>query len=151
MDKPFQRLGSSSNTQVGNDFELVARKFFAKQGVNLQSKYTVDVGVGNLKKPHVFDLGSGQAKWLVECKCHRWTTGHNVPSAKLTVWNEAMYYFHGAPSDYKKILFVLRDLRKGNGESLATYYLRTYAHMIPAGVNIWEYDENKGVGAPVGI
>ena len=69
----------------------------------------------------------------------------------MTVWNEAMFYFHGAPSDYKKVLFVLRDLRKGTGESLATYYLRTYAHMVPAGVEIWEYDEKTGAGTRVGI
>lgn len=37
-----------------------------------------------------------------------------------------MYYFHVAPEDYRKIMFVLKDLRHGNGESLAHYYLRTY-------------------------
>lgn len=151
MGKPFQRLGSKSNTQVGNDFELVAQRFFATQGVSLRLKHSVEVGIGTTKKIHAFDLGCGTAKWLVECKSHRWTTGHNVPSAKMTVWNEAMYYFHGAPLDYKKVLFVLRDLRNGTGESLATYYLRTYAHLIPPGVEIWEYDENEGVGTRVDI
>lgn len=150
MEIPFQRLGSKSNTQVGNDFERVAQEFYTKQGIILKPKHTVEVGVGATKKLHAFDLGCGTAKWLVECKSHRWTTGHNVPSAKMTVWNEAMYYFHGAPPDYRKILFVLRDLRKGTGESLATYYLRTYAHLIPAGVEIWEYDEKEGVGIRVG-
>lgn len=151
MEKPFQRIGSKSNTQVGIDFELAAKQFFAKQGVSLQLKHTVEVGVGAAKKRHAFDLGCASAKWLVECKSHRWTSGHNVPSAKMTTWNEAMYYFHGAPLEYRKILFVLRDLRKGTGESLATYYIRTYAHLIPGGVEIWEYDENEGVGTRVGI
>jgi len=52
-----------------------------------------------------------------------------------------MYYFYSAPLEYQKILFVLRDLRQGNGESLANYYVRTYGHLIPLGVELWEYDE----------
>jgi hypothetical protein len=141
MDKPFQRVGSNSNAQVGNDFELAAKAFFAQAGLVLQRNHTVQIGIGYAKKPHAFDLGCADQKVLVECKSHRWTLGHNIPSAKLTVWNEAMYYFHAAPPDYRKILFVLRDLRRGTGESLATYYTRTYAHLIPPGVEVWEYDE----------
>jgi hypothetical protein len=87
---------------------------------------------------------------IVECKSHRWTSGHNIPSAKLTVWNEAMYYFHAAPSEYKKILFVLRDLRRGTGESLAHYYVRTFGHLIPSGVEVWEYDEASHAAHIVG-
>lgn len=141
MDKPFQRVGSISNAQVGNDFELLVQRFLAAGGIELERNHSVYVGVSELRKPHAFDLGCATKKWLVECKSHRWTSGHNVPSAKLTVWNEAMYYFHAAPTDYKKVLFVLKDLRRGTGESLATYYLRTYEHLVPAGVEIWEYDE----------
>lgn len=144
-DKPFQRIGSESNAQVGREFENIAQRFFAGRGVNLQQCHFVDVGIGNNKKKHAFDLGCSTQKWLVECKSHRWTSGHNVPSAKLTVWNEAMYYFHAAPSEYKKVLFVLKDLRRGTGESLAGYYLRTYSHLIPSGVEFWEYDETVGV------
>jgi len=144
MNKPFQRIGSISNSQVGKDFELVAQKFFALSGCNLERGVEVDIGVGrNNKKKHEFDLGCTTQKILVECKSHRWTAGHNIPSAKLTVWNEAMYYFFVAPLEYRKILFVLRDLRQGTGESLAKYYLRTYIHLIPEGVEIWEYDETR--------
>jgi hypothetical protein len=42
-------------------------------------------------------------------------------------------------------LFVLKDLRRGTGESLAGYYLRTFSHLIPSGVEFWEYDETVGV------
>ena len=52
-----------------------------------------------------------------------------------------MYYFHTAPEGYRKILFVLRDLRRGTGESLCSYYMRTYSHLIPDDVEFWEYDE----------
>lgn len=150
MDKPFRRLGSKSNAHVGRDFELVAQKFFALQNIHLQMHHVVKVGIGTVKNDHAFDLGCSEHKLLVECKSHRWTTGHNIPSAKLTVWNEAMYYFHAAPTDYKKILFVLKDLRRGSGESLATYYLRTHGHLVSADVELWEYDEKNGGASRVG-
>jgi hypothetical protein len=148
-DKPFQRVGSESNSQVGRDFELCAQRFFLRQGLELFPKYCVEVGVGAAKKLHAFDLGSLEQKVIVECKSHRWTAGHNVPSAKITVWNEAMYYFHIAPHEYRKIMFVLKSLRRGDGESLVHYYLRTYDHLIPEGVEFWEYDETVDLATQV--
>jgi hypothetical protein len=62
----------------------------------------------------------------------------------MTVWNEAMYYFHLAPSDHRKILFVLHDRRKVGGESLLAYYRRTYSHLIPDGVEFMAWDEVTG-------
>jgi hypothetical protein len=67
-----------------------------------------------------------------------------VPSAKMTVWNEAMYYFHLAPQEYKKILFVLNDIHQKKNESLLSYYKKTYAHLIPDGVEFIEWDEASG-------
>ncbi|MDZ4245919.1 MAG: hypothetical protein U1D67_02245, partial [Dehalococcoidia bacterium] len=90
----FQRIGSVSNAHVGRDFELVAKKYFQQHGIMLVANYAVPVGVGSQKKNHQFDLGSAEPPVVVECKSHRWTTGGNIPSAKITVWNEAMYYFH---------------------------------------------------------
>ena len=150
MDRPFQRVGAKSNAHVGREFELIAQRFFALQDVHLQLGHVVDVGVHAEKKPHSFDLGCSSQKILVECKSHRWTAGHNIPSAKVTVWNEAMYYFHVAPPGYRKIMFVLKDLRRGNGESLTSYYLRCYGHLVPTDVEFWEYDESTGAAIPVG-
>ncbi|MGZ8258711.1 MAG: hypothetical protein ACXWTR_05995 [Methylotenera sp.] len=90
-------------------------------------------------------MGSGSQKILVECKSHRWTVGGNVPSAKLTVWNEAMYYFLTAPNEYRKIMFVLHDFSVRRKLSLAKYYLNTFPHLIPVGVEFWEYDETKNI------
>jgi len=143
MSKPFQRIGSVSNAHVGSDFERVALAFFAKRGIGLSRNFPVELGLSE-KKMHVFDLGSSPQKILVECKSHRWTTGARVPSAKMTVWNETMYYFHLAPPDYKKILFVLHDKRDKVGESLLAYYRRTYSHLIPPGVEFMEWDETTG-------
>ncbi|MCP3447346.1 hypothetical protein [Bradyrhizobium sp. CCGUVB14] len=140
----FQRVGSVSNAHAGNDFEAAALAFFGTQGVALTKNFAVPVGVGETKKLHRFDLGSESPPVLVECKSHTWTQGGNMPSAKMTVWNEAMYYFHVAPASYRKIFFVLKHYRRE--QSLAAYYLKTHGHLVPAEVEIWEYDPESGTG-----
>jgi len=143
IDKPFQRIGSKSNAQAGRDFEIAAQKFFASKGLILERGVKIPIGVKSLTKDHSFDLGCLIQKVIVECKSHKWTSGGNIPSAKLTVWNEAMYYFIAAPKDYRKIMFVLRDYNPNRPETLAEYYMRTYKHLIPGDVEFWEYDEEK--------
>jgi hypothetical protein len=140
----FQRIGASSNTQVGIDFERLAVFALEAAGLKVQPRFSVPVGVGDLKKQHAFDFGSSEPPILIECKCHRWTRpGDNAPSAKLTVWNEAMYYFSIAPSGYRCILFVLRDYSATRGQTLAEYYLTRYRHLVPRNVEIWEFDEAR--------
>jgi len=140
----FQRVGSVSNACVGRDFESAAQKHFQKQKVLLGSNFSILVGVTAEKKNRQFDLGSQDPPVLVECKSHRWTAGGNVPSAKITMWNEAMYYFHLAPPRFRKVLFVLRDYSEKRQESLAAYYMRRYSHLIPKDVEILEYDDKTG-------
>lgn len=137
----FQRIGSQSNTQVGRDFEDAAVAALKAAGVDVQKRFAASVGVGALRKRHRFDLGSADPPILVECKSHRWTSGGNVPSAKLTVWNEAMYYFAIAPLGFRKIFFVLRDYSDSRKITLADHYLARYRHMVPEDVEFWEYDE----------
>jgi hypothetical protein len=143
MNKPFQRKGADSNTQVGRDFEAKAQDFFAKQGMFLTPGVSVEIGI-NGRKTHNFDLGDLNSRVLVECKAHTWTEGGNVPSAKMTTWNQAMFFFHASPPDYRKILFVRRDFSIKRNETLAEYYFRTYHHLIPGTVELWEFDEDKG-------
>lgn len=135
----FQRVGSVSNAHAGSDFETQALSFFLKQGISLTKNFSVPVGIGDAKKAHRFDLGSEDPPVLVECKSHTWTQGGNMPSAKMTVWNEAMFYFHAAPVSYRKILFVLKHNRREI--SLAAYYLKTHVHIAPSGVEVWEFDQ----------
>jgi len=142
MSKSFQRVGSKSNAQVGKDFEVTAKKFFQGKGLSLELNIKIPVGVEDIKKDHAFDLGCLEKKVIVECKSHKWTSGANVPSVKLTVWNEAMYYFMATPSGYRKIMFVLYDYSEKRQETLAQYYLRTYNHLIPSDVEFWEYHES---------
>ena len=136
----FQRVGSVSNAHVGSEFERLAVDALAKAGICVEPHFLIDVGISSIKKPHKFDLGTASPPTLVECKSHRWTAGSNVPSAKMTVWNEAMYYFACVSDEFRRILFVLHDLRSTSGESLAQYYVRTYQHLIPPDVEIWEYN-----------
>jgi hypothetical protein len=141
MDKPFQRKGSKSNTHVGKEFERSARIFFAKEGIQLERGISIPIGINGLKD-HEFDLGSIEQKILVECKSHTWTETGNVPSAKMMAWNQAMYYFYATPGEYRKIFFVLKDFSVKRQETLADYYIRTYYHLIPKDVEIWEMEEN---------
>ena len=83
----------------------------------------------------------------MECKCHVWTEGGNAPSAKLTVWNEAMLYFSLAPPRYRKLLVLQRSLRAS--QSLAELYSKRYAHLIPDGVELWEFDPPSNNGRRV--
>ncbi len=95
----FQRSGSVSNAHVGREFEAMAKKYFRREYPDhpeLQEEFAVDIGLSN-KKEKRFDLGAANPAILVECKSHTWTRGGNVPSAKIAVWNETMYYFHLAP------------------------------------------------------
>lgn len=145
MVNNFQRPGAISNAAVGRDFEAAAQEWFLSEGVRLQRDYGVRVGFFN-KKERKFDLGSSEPPVLVECKSHTWTGGGNVPSAKITVWNESMYFFSLAPKGFRKVLFVLRDYSKKRAESLAEYYVRNHSHLIPDDVEIIEFDiSNKTV------
>lgn len=139
----FQRVGSISNAHIGRDFEEAAHVYFTAQGYQIIKDVALPIGLER-KKNHRFDLGTpagAEDKIIIECKSHRWTSGDNVPSAKLTVWNEAMYYFHLAPPEYRKIFFILRDYSNKRNETLGEYYIRTYGHLIPSDVEIMEYDE----------
>lgn len=145
----YQRRGAESNSGVGRNFEEITRCNFESSGIELKHGFSVSVGLGTKLKPHKFDFGSENPPILIECKSHKWTAGDNVPSAKLTVWNEAMYLFHLAPNRFRKILFVLRDFSERHGESLAEYYVRNFGHLVPEDVEIIEYDEESGTARRV--
>ncbi|MBU6206431.1 MAG: hypothetical protein KGQ42_01950 [Alphaproteobacteria bacterium] len=144
MPRKAVRAPRVNHPQIGSVFERKAKRHLEKAGITVEHNYAMHLGVAGRTKAHRFDMGSADPKVLIECKSHTWTSSGNLPSAKLTVWNEAMYYFTLAPRDYRKIFFVLQDFRKRGeqwGESLAGYYLRKFTHLIPPGVEVWEYSE----------
>lgn len=150
MNKPHQRKGADSNTQVGKDFEAKVKAFLESTlGLSLTGNFSLQIGIAGQKKGHNFDLGNEADKIIVECKAHKWTEGNNVPSAKMRAWNEAMFFFHAAPEGYRKMLFVIKDFSEKHGETLGNYYLRTNPHLIPNGVEVWEYDEIQGTAARI--
>ncbi len=141
--KPHQRKDAPSNTHAGKAFEAAAHQFWKSKGISLKCDFPLRIGVSEKKKERKFDLGCEDKKILIECKSHRWTEGGNVPSAKITVWNEAMYYFAICPKDYRKIFFCLLDRHRKQNHTLAEYYIKNRYHLIPDGVEIWEYDEES--------
>jgi hypothetical protein len=140
-------VGNEDNPRTGAEFERLVAEYFRRQGLALQSRYPQRLGSGQKKGIRTFDLGSNVPPVLVECKCHTWTQGGNAPSAKLAVWNEAMYFFALAPRKFRKILAVLRSIR---GEvSLASHYLSRFEYLVPTGVEIWEFNSQTGKGEQV--
>ncbi len=142
--KNFQREGAISNAHVGREFEARGRTVLAEHGLDLDSNHKVAVGIALQKKEHKFDLGSEDPKAIVECKAQTWTAGNKVPSAKMKNWAEAMFYFHMAPDDYRKIFVVERSVRETTGETLLSYFMRTQFHMIPDDVEFWDLDSTTG-------
>jgi hypothetical protein len=139
-----QKKGSCSNSSVGATFEQTAFEYFkTKEHITLDKEYEINVGIA-LKKKHKFDLGSKENKILVECKSSTWTKSENIPSAKISIWNEAMYYFNLAPKEYKKIFFVLKDYSKKKDKTVAQYYMEHYYHLIPKDILFYEYDPKSG-------
>ena len=137
MANNFQRVGAISNSHVGREFEDAAQLFFSQTGASLRLGFSVPVGF-RVTRPHKFDLGSEEPPILVECKSYTWTEGGNSPSAKIRALNEVMLLFSVSPARYRKILFLLKDMRRNL--SLAEHYIRTQGHLIGVGVEIWEFD-----------
>ena len=139
----FQRIGAISNAHVGQDFENIAKEYFDDNRYRVLPNYSIAIGFTTIKKTHVFDLGGVDNKGnevVIECKSHKWTSGANVPSAKMTTWNEVMLFFSLLPEETTKILFVLKDYSEKRRETLAEYYIRTHRNLIPNEVKIMECD-----------
>lgn len=136
-----------SNVSRGQDFAAAVGRYLSAIGLKVQPEYTVRVGIGSKSmKDHRFDFGNSEV--LVECKCYGWTEGGNNPSAKISILNEAMMYFHSTPEHYRKMLFVPKTQKQGtrNPQTFAEYYVRLHGHFIPASVEVWELDVATGVG-----
>lgn len=145
----FQREGAKSNAHVGRQFEKEAQLFLEKcLGVSeFENNMKIYIGFES-KKEHAFDFGgrlTNGYEFVLESKSHTWTKGKNVPSAKLTVWNEAMLYFSLLQPETVKFLFVLKDINSKTQESLASYYIRNFKHLIPENVQIIEHDFEFGL------
>lgn len=141
MGSEKRMMVNKDNPKIGRKFEGTAKNYFKEKGIILQKQFLIPVGVNEKKINHAFDLGSKNPPLLVECKAHTRTKGNYAPSAKLSLWNEAMYYFNLAPKNFRKILFVMKStLRR---QTLAEHYISRFEHLIPSDVEIWEYDPEE--------
>lgn len=140
----FQRKGAISNAHVGRDFEKKVQVYFNQQGIELATGIAIDIGIKGKRKKHKFDLGNIEKQIIIECKSHTWTITENIPSAKITTWDQAMYFFHIAPTEFRKIFVALKHMSSKRNETLCDYYLRTKNHLIPNDVEVWEFNELKG-------
>ena len=132
-----------SNVQKGFSFAESTGAYLRSMGHAVDPEYEVEVSInGVCKKTHRFDWGNESL--LVECKAYNWTAGGNIPSAKLTTVNESLLYFLGTPNRFRKMLFISATGKRctNNPETLARYYVRTHAHLIPKGVEINELDQD---------
>ncbi|MFY9158372.1 hypothetical protein [Aquirufa ecclesiirivi] len=124
----------------GKEFEKKsALAFENSEDIKLLRNFKIELGI-KVQKHHYFDFGCSISKIIIECKNHSWTKSGNIPSAKMSIWNEAMFYFCLAPNEYRKILIVRNQKNAEKNKSLVEYYLKTYPHFIPKNVEIWEYD-----------
>lgn len=118
-----------SNKQVGSNFEIGAQRFletvfgrsFTPQG---------GVAIGNPPKAHKFDFISDDGQVVAECKCLSWTKSGNIPSAKISVLNEAVFYLGFLSDDIQKVLVVNKAYRVVGKETLGEYYVRRYGHLL---------------------
>ena len=132
------------NIQKGAAFATRVGDHLKRKGHDIEPEYEVEIGVNRMqKKAHKFDWGSESL--VVECKAYDWTKGDNIPSAKLTTINEAMLYFLSTPQSFRKMLFMLATSKRSarNPETLAEYYVRTHAHLIPGNVEVYEFDHRS--------
>jgi len=125
------------------EFEDLAETYLEKV---LSDKFdrteAITIGIHKDLDPHKFDLVSKTT--IVECKANSWTKSDHVPSAKMSIWNEAMYLFSLVKTDHRKILFVNRHFNPKKKMTLAEYYNKNHSHLIPPDVEIWEYNSDTG-------
>lgn len=124
-----------SNVERGARFEAEVGTALAGYGWHLVS--SVGIGIGQPAERHRFDLADPPARVAVECKAFTWTSGGNMPSAKLATAREAVLFLQWLPPDWTKILAMSRSLRPGYGESLAEYFVRLNDHLL-GDVNVVE-------------
>ncbi|MEW9699421.1 hypothetical protein [Paenibacillus sp. SI8] len=133
---------NSLNPGRGKAFQLLVQQALAAY---FKKPFVMEIAypIGKPAKDHKFDLVSSDGGVIVETKNYTWTSGNNVPSAKMSVLNEAVFYLQHAPKNTQKVLVINLDRHAGRNETLAEYYVRTYRHLLDD-VSVMEFDQNTG-------
>ena len=75
------------------EFEKKCKSYWEQENnYDLTEPFPIEIG-HDIKKLHNFDYGNEYEKIVIECKCHSWTSTDKIPYAKLSSWNESMYFF----------------------------------------------------------
>ena len=129
---------NNDNPRVGREFQEKVKQWFE---TNVMSSYELEhpILIGSPEKPHKFDIVDKSEKTVIECKSYTYTHTGNIPSAKLTTLNEAIFYFSFLPEETEKILVVSHAVHPKKKETLAEYYIRINGHLL-GDVKVWEFN-----------
>jgi len=140
---------NSLNTGKGRLFQERAAKILGEY-LGVKFKLDVAIEIGQPVKSHRFDLVSEDGTYVGECKNYCWTETGNMPSAKMAFLNEAVFYLSHLPGHAKRFIAMRADRHLKRKETLASYYVRTYHHLL-SGIDIYELDIDQGVVSKLGI
>lgn len=131
-------MSNSDNPKKGKEFQEKVLKWF-ETTYNKPFAMEKKIAIGNPKKDHKFDIVSYDDFIAIECKCYSWTETGNVPSAKISRCNEAIFYLSFLPDSYDKYLVMEESRHSKRNETLAEYYFRINRHLI-GNIKIAEYN-----------
>ncbi len=134
---------NSQNPAVGREFQTKVCHI-AEERFKIDFDEECAIQIGNPPKDHKYDIVAEDKSIVIECKCYVWTKGNNSPSAKMATLNEAVFYMTHLPERTKKIIAMKKDINPRTAESLASYYVRRYGHLL-RDVEIWEVDSDGNV------
>ena len=131
---------SNSNKKKGDDFLDLVIPILEKE-LNTTLKPEVKISIGDPQIKHAFDLANEDKSIVIECKNYTWTKAGNVPSAKVSILNEAVLYFSFLDANVRKIVCLKKSVHPKRQETLAENYVRTYGHLL-RDITVYEIDEN---------
>ena len=134
-------MSNSDNPINGKQFQNQVIEWL-KNEYNCSFYDEKEIAIGNPKKSHKFDIVDENNTIAIECKRCTWTEAGNVPSAKLGLCNEAVFFLSFLPDEFDKYLVMLKSTHARRSETLAEYYFRRYSHLL-TGVKVAEYDPEK--------
>ena len=136
-------MTEETNKKKGTEFENKVKQWFEahfKSSFFQNKKLQVGKAPG---KEHRFDLVNETKRIAIECKCYTWTKTGNIPSAKLSTLNEAVFFLSFLRDyDYKTIIVMNKEPNPEKNETLAEYYFRIYRYLLGETI-IAEFDQEK--------
>lgn len=113
-------------------------------GRALECQFQLEVSIPlHGSKSHKFDLANLERDVVAECKAVGWTSGGNVPSAKIENLRGAVTHLRKIPGPSTSYLIIMKDSHPKKNETLAAYFVRLNKEILGP-VNILELPEDGG-------